>query len=223
MDVHDQLNHLEATVRGAKAMPMSTSCLVNRAEMLEMVGRLRGVLPANLDHANAVLSERDAVLAAGRLQAERIVETARLEREELIAESEVLVVARERAAELTTHARDESTRLLSDADRYVDRKLAEFEVFLAHLGSQVNNGRLRLTTRRQADLAHFQEAGEGVAGSVVHRRHEPAEVPAADVAHSVVHRTDEPAQVPARSAALQDSGAVDQRGAPAADVSLGTR
>jgi hypothetical protein len=208
MDVHDQLNHLEATVRGAKAMPMSTSCLVNRAEMIEMIGRLRGALPANLDHANAVLSERDAVLAAGRLQAERLVETARLEREQLVGESDVLVVARERAAELITAARDESTRLLTDADRYVDRKLAEFEVFLGHLGSQVNNGRLRLTTRRQADLAHFQEAAEGVAQSVVHRQDEPAEVPA---------------EVPAESAASQDSGAVDQHGTSAADVSLGIR
>jgi len=204
MDVHDQLNHLEATVRGAKAMPMSTSCLVNRAEMLEMVGRLRGALPANLDHANAVLSERDAVLAAGRLQAERMVETARVEREQLIAESDVLVVARDRAAEVITQARDESTRLLADADRYVDRKLAEFEVFLGHLGSQVNNGRLRLTTRRQADLAHFEEAaGGGVQGAL--------------------HRHEEPAEVPAGSAAPQDSGAVDQQGTPAADVSLGMR
>ena len=204
MDVHDQLNHIEATVRGAKAMPMSTSCLVNRAEMLEMVGRMRGALPANLDHANAVLSERDAVLAAGRLQAERIVETARLEREELIAESDVLVVARERAAELVTQAREESTRLLTDADRYVDRKLAEFEALLGQLGSQVNNGRLRLTTRRQGDLAHFQEAAEGVA-------------------QSVVHRQDQPAELPAESAASQDSVAVDQQGTPAAGVSLGIR
>jgi len=204
MDVHDQLNHLEATVRGAKAMPMSTSCLVNRAEMLEMVGRLRGALPANLDHANAVLSERDAVLAAGRLQAELMVETARVEREQLIAESDVLVVARDRAAEVITQARDESTRLLADADRYVDRKLAEFEVFLGHLGSQVNNGRLRLTTRRQADLAHFQEAEGGVAVGALHRHEEPAGVLAG-------------------SATPQDSGAVDQQGTPAADVSLGTR
>ncbi|MBC7558608.1 MAG: hypothetical protein H7270_04495 [Dermatophilaceae bacterium] len=204
MDVHDQLNHLEATVRGAKAMPMSTSCLVNRAEMLEMVGRLRGALPANLDHANAVLSERDAVLAAGRLQAERIVKTARLEREQLIAESEVLVVARGRAGELITQAREESTRLLTDADRYVDRKLAEFEVLLGQLGSQVNNGRLRLTTRRQADLAHFHEAADRVPPSVVHRQ-------------------DEPAEGPPESAASQDSGAVDQQSTLASDVSLGTR
>ena len=204
MDVHDQLDHLEATVRGAKAMPMSASCLVNRAEMLEMVGRLRGALPANLDHANAVLSERDAVLAASRLQAERIVETARVEREELIAQSDVLVAAGERAATLVAQARAESTRLLADADRYVDRKLAEFEVLLDHLGSQVNNGRLRLTTRRQADLAHFQAAEEGAA-------------------QHPVHRDDEPSEVTAESGASQDSGAVDPHGPPAADLSLGTR
>jgi hypothetical protein len=155
MDVHDELNHLEATIRGAKAMPMSASCLVNRAEMLEMVDRLRGALPANLDHAKTVLSERDAVLAAGREQADRILQAARAERELLIDQNDVLVVARERAATLATEARGEAVRLLADADGYVDRKLAEFEVLLGQLGSQVNNGRLRLTTRRASDLAHF--------------------------------------------------------------------
>jgi hypothetical protein len=191
MDVHDELNHLDTTIRGAKAMPMSASCLVNRAEMLEIVGRLRGALPANLDHANAVLSERDAVLAAGREQAERLVQAARGERERLIDQSDVLMVARERAATIAAQARGEAVRLLADADEYVDRKLAEFEVLLGQLGSQVNNGRLRLTTRRAADLAHFegtatataQGSADGTAGANGHSQGppEPGTAPDPDV------------------------------------------
>jgi cell division septum initiation protein DivIVA len=163
MDVYDRLNQLTATVRGAKTMPMSASCLVNRAEMLEVLERLRDELPTTLNHADALLSDRQAVLAAGREQAERIVEAARGERERLIQQTEVLVVARERAATLTMEARAESTRLLADADDYVDRKLAEFEVLLGQLTLQLNNGRLRLTTRREADLARFQEETQGKA------------------------------------------------------------
>jgi cell division septum initiation protein DivIVA len=157
VDVHDRLNQLTAMVRGAKAMPMSASCLVNRAEMLEQLQRLREELPANLDHADALLSEREAVLAAAREEAGRILEGARGERAQLIQQSDVLVSARARAAAMTTQARGESARLLGDADDYVDRKLSEFEVFLGQVGSQVNNGRLRLTVRREADLARFQE------------------------------------------------------------------
>jgi hypothetical protein len=161
MDVHDQLNQLAAVVRSAKAMPMSASCLVNRSEMLDILERLRDELPANLDHAEALLSDRDAVLAAGREQAERLLERARGEREQLIEQTDVLVAARARAATVTTEARAESTRLLADADDYVDHRLAEFEVLLGQLGSQVNNGRLRLTARREADRARARGDGQG--------------------------------------------------------------
>jgi ElaB/YqjD/DUF883 family membrane-anchored ribosome-binding protein len=156
MEIQNQLDHLEATVRSAKAMPMSAACLVNRAEMFEIISRLRIELPANIDHADALLAERDAVLAAAGEQAGRIVAGARGEREQLIEQTDVLVAARARASTVTTEARDESTRLLAAADDYVDRKLADFEAFLGQLGSQVNNGRLRLTTRREADLARFR-------------------------------------------------------------------
>lgn len=158
MDVHDQLDQLAATVRSAKAMPMSATCLVNRAEMLEALERVRAVLPVDLDQADALLSDREAVVAAGHEEAERILAAALAEREQLIEQADVLVAARERAAAVAVQARAEATRLLADADDYVDRKLGEFEVVLGQLGSQVNNGRERLAARREADLARVEAA-----------------------------------------------------------------
>jgi len=152
VDVHDLLNEITATVRAAKAMPMSASCLVNRAEMLEALGRLRDALPVSLDHANALLSDRDAVLSSGREEAQRMLDAARAEREEMLEQTDVVAAARERAGEVAKQARAEATRLLADADDYVDRKLGEFEVVLGQLGSQVNNGRERLAARRSTDL-----------------------------------------------------------------------
>ncbi|HEY8652426.1 MAG TPA: hypothetical protein VIL87_04930 [Dermatophilaceae bacterium] len=161
MDVHDQLNEIAATVRGAKAMPMSASCLVNRAEILDALERVRAVLPVDLDHADALLSDREAVVASGREEAERLVEAARAERDHLIEQADVLKAARERAAAVVEQARSEATRLLADADDYVDRKLGEFEVVLGQLGSQVNNGRERLAARRETDLARIEALVEG--------------------------------------------------------------
>ncbi|MEP7034850.1 MAG: hypothetical protein ABI662_00815 [Dermatophilaceae bacterium] len=153
MDVHEQLDEIAATLRAAKAMPMSATCLVNRAEMLAALERLRDVLPVSLDHARALLSDRDAVLSSGRDEAQRLLEAARAQREQLLEQADVVVAARERALELARQSKAEATRLLADADDYVDRKLGEFEVVLGQLGSQVNNGRERLAARRAADLA----------------------------------------------------------------------
>jgi len=105
MDVHDRLTEVTAAVRNAKAMPMSASCLVNRAETLDILERMRKALPANLHDAQALLTDRAAVLAAGREEAERILEGARGEREQLIEQTDVLVAARARAATVTSEAR----------------------------------------------------------------------------------------------------------------------
>jgi hypothetical protein len=195
--VHDSLNELTATVSGAKTMPMSASCLVNRAEMLELLERLREELPADLGHADALLSDREAVLAAARAEAESILECARGERDQLIEQTDVLAAARLRAGTVTTRARAESTMLLADADDYVDRKLSEFEDFLGQVTSQVNNGRLRLTFRREADLARFQGDDRGAGG-------EGERLPDAF----------------AESGAVQDARATDHPGPATADVSL---
>jgi len=161
MDVHDRLNEIAATVRGAKAMPMSASCLVNRTEILDALERVRDVLPVDLDQADALLSDREAVVASGREEAEQLVEAACAERDQLIEQTDVLKAARERAAAVVEQARAEATRLLTDADDYVDRKLGEFEVVLGQLGSQVNNGRERLAARRETDLARIEASVEG--------------------------------------------------------------
>jgi hypothetical protein len=232
MDVHDQLTHLEATVHGAKAMPMSSSCLVNRAEMLEVIGRLRAAIPATLDHADAVLSERDAILAAGRERADAIVQGGRDEREQLIAHSDVLVAATVRADALTAQARAEAARLLAEADAYIDRKLAEFEVILGQLGSQVNNGRLRLTYRREADLSHFQvrsqkapkqasaQAPNQAPNQAPQDTHENSSRP---LSPASAHPDGAPPDVPAESGASPDAGTVDQQSPATGDVPLGTR
>jgi hypothetical protein len=227
MDVHDQLTHLEATVHGAKAMPMSASCLVNRAEMLEVIARLRAAIPATLDHADAVLAERDAILAAGREQADRIVEGGRGEREQLISQSDVLVAATVRAEAVTAQARAEAARLLTEADGYIDRKLAEFEVILGHLGSQVNNGRLRLTYRREADLSHFQRSSRETP--------QDSSVSSRGTTQGTTHGSTQgrtrgpehpgaaPLDGPAESGTSPEAGAVDQQSPPVGEVSLGTR
>jgi cell division septum initiation protein DivIVA len=170
MDVHDQLARITATVRDAKAMPMSASCLVNRAELLEDLESLRACLPADLEHADALLSDRDAIVASGQAEADRLLEAARAEREQLLEQTDVLVSARERAAEVIAQARAEATRLLSDADDYVDRKLGEFEVVLGQLAAQVGNGRERLAARREADLARIASEGEDADRAVLSGR-----------------------------------------------------
>ncbi|MFL6098325.1 MAG: ATPase [Actinomycetales bacterium] len=176
MDVQDKLAEIIQVVEDARAMPMSASCLVNREEMLGRLDELRGLLPEQLQRADSLLSDRDAVVDEGRDAARRLMDQARAEHDRLVEEQAVVLGARERASTIVAEANAESTRLLSDADDYVDRKLAEFEIALDRLTQQVQRGRTRLAERRAADLGRLG------AGAGAHRGGEP-----------------EPAQPPARA------------------------
>ena len=45
MDITARLSHLDELVREAKAMPLSSSVLVNRDEVLELISRCRRCCP----------------------------------------------------------------------------------------------------------------------------------------------------------------------------------
>ncbi|GAB3688599.1 hypothetical protein [Angustibacter aerolatus] len=147
MDVHDKLDEITALVEDARAVPMSASAIVHRADLLALLDELRELLPEELTHADAVLADREAVVDQGRVEAERLLQHAQAEHDRLVEETEVVTAARTRAAHVQQQAEVEATRLLTDADDYVDRKLADFEVTLDKLAQQVRRGREHLAER----------------------------------------------------------------------------
>lgn len=166
MDVHDKLDEITRYLEDARAMPMSASALVNRAELLGLLDDLRELLPEELHHADLLLSDREAVVEQGRSEADELLATARTEHDRLVEDAEVVRSARERAAQVLAQAQAEATRLLSEADDYVDRKLADFEITLDKLGQQVQRGRQHLAERAVADRASGLAADVDRAGGL---------------------------------------------------------
>jgi thiamine biosynthesis lipoprotein ApbE len=163
VDVHDKLDEITRYVEEARAMPMSASALVNRAELLVLLDELRELLPEELHNADLLLSDREAVVEQGRAQAEQLMLAAQAEHDRLVEQTEVVQSARQRAAQVQTQAQAEATRLLSEADDYVDRKLGEFEITLDKLVQQVQRGRQHLSERAATDRAQGLTADADVA------------------------------------------------------------
>lgn len=145
------LDALTDLVERARAMPMSSSVLVNRNEALDLLDELREQLPTQITRADEVLSDAGHVLDDARDEADRIVAAARAQAQELVAREEVVRVAQGRAEEIVTQARVEAERLRHEADDYCDRRLAEFEIDLGKLVTQVQAGRARLGQRLAQD------------------------------------------------------------------------
>ena len=116
MDVQKKLDEIVAAVSGARSMPMSASCVVNRADLLSMLEELREALPGSLAQAQELIGDREQMVEQARQEADRILAEARKEAEDVRAE----------------------------ADDYVDSKLANFEVVLTKTLGSVGRGREKL-------------------------------------------------------------------------------
>lgn len=151
MELKDKLNQVVALIEGARSMPMSASCVVNRAELLAHLDELRELIPAEMKQAEFVLRDRDEVVEEGRREAERLVAAAREERLRLIAKAEVMQEATREAERLLTEAREQSEQMRAEVDSYVDTKLANFEVVLGRTMAAVEKGREKLRGRHPMD------------------------------------------------------------------------
>ncbi|MEU9639112.1 ATP synthase F0 subunit B [Streptomyces tendae] len=144
MDVQNKLDEITAMVSGARAMPMSASCVVNRAELLSMLEELRAELPGSLAQAQELIGDREQMVAQARQEADRIIESAHAERGSLIAGTEVARRSQAEADRILAEARQEAEEVRAEADDYVDSKLANFEVVLTKTLGSVGRGREKL-------------------------------------------------------------------------------
>ncbi|MEU3826355.1 cell division initiation protein [Streptomyces sp. NPDC029080] len=144
MDVQKKLDEIVSTVSGARAMPMSASCVINRAELLAMLEEVRQALPGSLAQAQELIGGREQMVEQARQEAERIIETAHAERGSLISDTEVARRSRSEADRILADARREAEEIRAEADDYVDSKLANFEVVLTKTLGSVGRGREKL-------------------------------------------------------------------------------
>ena len=61
-DLEEVLDHLTALVEDARSLPMSSSCVLHRGEVLDLVDEARRVVPGELEEAKRLLAERDGLL-----------------------------------------------------------------------------------------------------------------------------------------------------------------
>ena len=144
MDVQKKLDEIVSAVSGARSMPMSASCVVNRADLLAMLEEVRAALPGSLAQAQELIGDREQMVEQARQEAERIIGQAHAERGSLISDTEVARRSQAEADRILSEARQEAAEVRAEADDYVDSKLANFEVVLTKTLGSVGRGREKL-------------------------------------------------------------------------------
>ncbi|MGV9660650.1 cell division initiation protein [Streptomyces koyangensis] len=144
MDVQKKLDEIVDTVGSARSMPMSASCVINRAELLALLEEVREALPGSLAQAQELIGDREQMVEQARQEAERIIQSAHAERGTLVSGTAVAQRSQDEADRILAEARAEAEEIRAQADDYVDSKLANFEVVLTKTIGSVGRGREKL-------------------------------------------------------------------------------
>jgi vacuolar-type H+-ATPase subunit H len=159
VDVAGLLDIIERVTSEARAMPLSSSVMVNRVELLALVRQLREAMPDELERARWVVREQEGILEHARTDAAEIVAEARAEHERLVSEQQVVRAAREEAERIVEAAHGTARQMRLEAEDYVDAKLANFEVVLHKTLTAVERGRERLRGRLDIDALSAPDLG----------------------------------------------------------------
>jgi hypothetical protein len=154
--VESVLREIRDLIEQARPMPLSTSVMINQAEVLDLVDEAAERLPEELRAAKWLLKQREEFLGRTRREAEEILDEAREKADDMVRKTEVVKAAEARARSVIDAADAEARRLKLEAEDFCDQRLASFEIVLERTMKVVNAGRAKLqgSQTRESDEGH---------------------------------------------------------------------
>jgi dsDNA-specific endonuclease/ATPase MutS2 len=146
-DTATLLGRLIDLVRGAKSMPLSTSILLSKDEVMELLNAALERLPGELYEARRILREREDLLNQAQHEAEDLLEAGRNQAARLVERTDIMRMARQASQRIVDEAKVEANRLRFEAEDYCDQRLAAFEALLDKTMKVVRGGRKKLADR----------------------------------------------------------------------------
>jgi cell division septum initiation protein DivIVA len=161
MDLIERIDELQMLVEEAKAVPLSSSAVINRDEVLELLAQLKETVPDEIRQARWMARDRDELLARARKEAERVVAEAQEQRDRLLSRTEIVHAAQRESDRIIDEAKEKAAKLQSEAEDYIDQKLAAFEILLDKTLATVGKGREQLRGQRQTGAVPQQQESNG--------------------------------------------------------------
>lgn len=152
MDSVEKLMSAIKMVEEARGVPLSASCVVHRAEMLELLDDAREGLPTDFKSARTILDTREAIIEEARVSAEQLIAIAREEVAQMVEQTSIVQIARDEARKVLEDARETAALEKQEVEEYIDGRLATLEVILNKTMDAVSRGRGRLAGANDKDV-----------------------------------------------------------------------
>ena len=152
MDSVDKLTAAITMVEEARSVPLSASCVVHRAEMLQVLDEARESLPTDFVSAQKIIETRDAIIEEARVSAEQMIAIAREDVAQMVEQTSIVQIARDEARKILDDARETAEIEKAEVAEYIDGRLATLEVILNKTMDAVSRGRDRLAGANDKDV-----------------------------------------------------------------------
>jgi hypothetical protein len=131
-------------INQARPMPLSTSVMIQKDEILDLLEEAVHRLPDELREARFLLKERAEYLAKAEREADEIIDEARGAAARMVERTEVVKSAEQRARQIVDEAAADARRMQHEVEDFADQRLATFEANLAKIQATVVGAREKL-------------------------------------------------------------------------------
>jgi cell division septum initiation protein DivIVA len=155
-DIYHLIDRLERLLNESWRMPLSAYLVINEDDFLDVIDQMRTAIPKEIREGERVQGEKERLIAHAEEEAERIVQLAKAQADELLKDHEVSVAAEQRASTIIERAKREAEVLKGEADEYalgvlvsLDEQLQGLEAQILTVARTVRNGLQTLSEGEQ--------------------------------------------------------------------------
>ncbi|MBN1202620.1 MAG: hypothetical protein JXJ20_12275 [Anaerolineae bacterium] len=170
MDIQQLVDRLEDLIDEGRHFPFSKFTLIDEERALEIIDQMRISIPEQIEKAARLINKRDRIMAHAQEEAQRIVDLASAESNDLVKRDAIVQTAQNRAANIIDQSQRDAEAIRADADQYVLQVLKELEGQLIRNLTVTRNGIAKVAEeqdiRQTQRQMMFQQPAPGItAGS----------------------------------------------------------
>jgi hypothetical protein len=149
-------------INQARPMPLSTSVMIQKDEILDLLEEAVHRFPQELREARFLLKERQEFLLKAQREAEDIIDEARSAAARMVERTEVVKGAEQRARQIVDEAAADARRMQHEVEDFADQRLAAFEASLEKIQGTVVAARdkLQATPRPEPEPVEDDPIGD---------------------------------------------------------------
>ena len=147
MQMEEALNLLDEMLDDSWSLPLSGGkCVIDAEKARDLIDTIRITLPEEIERAEAVLIERENIMAQAKLDSDEIIKKAEERAKVILAQDEAVKAAQQRASDIMAQAQTKTKEMKIATHKFTDNILQQSEETLIRSLEEVRKTRQALRT-----------------------------------------------------------------------------